>query len=231
MGQVKGCHLVGSVCLPDTETVFRKCITGMPGRLKRIPDGETEARQNFTVFQAAFFQSVPQMMTEFINNSMIQSREFTPQQVQDGIAKLIQAAPVTGYDTAAIESYGVFKKLRDEGVIPKGTRFQVCLPTLANVILVFVQKAFMTAAEPVYEKALFQALRNIQDAIPHEDLSIQIDMAADTSLWENVKMYRPWFHEDDKDMDKRKQYMVDFTIRMISQVDQDVELGLHNCYG
>ena len=231
MGQVKGCHLVGSVCLPDGEEVFRRCTSGMPNRLKRIPDGETGIRQQFTVFQANFFSAVPQMMTEFINNSMIQSREYTPQQVTNGIEKLRQAAPSTGYDTAAIESYALFKTLRDDGVIPKGTRFQVCLPAVANVILPFVQKAFMAAAEPVYEEALFKAMRRIQDEIPHEDLAIQIDLAADTALWENIEMYRPWFFDDDKDLDKRKQYMVDYIVRMIAQVDQDVEVGIHNCYG
>ena len=40
MAPVLGCHLVGSVPLPDAETVFRECLAALPGRLKRIPDGE-----------------------------------------------------------------------------------------------------------------------------------------------------------------------------------------------
>ena len=231
MASVKGCHLVGSVCLSDSESVFRQCSEGLPNRLKRIPDGETGIRNWFTYFQSAFFQSVPQMMVEFVNNSALAMQDYTPEQVAEGIEKLRQAAPSTGYDTVAIESYALFKKLRDEGVIPKGTRFQVCLPGVANVIVPFVQRDFMAAAEPIYEEALFRAMRNIQDSIPHEDLAIQIDLAADTALWENVEMYRPWFFPDDNDLDKRKQYMIDYVVRMISQVDQDVEVGIHNCYG
>lgn len=222
---------MGSVCLPDAESVFKQCSEGMPNRLKRIPDGETGERNWFTLFQVAFFQAVPQMITEFINNSAIAMQDYTPEQVAEGIEKLRKAAPSTQYDTVAIESYDTFKKLREDGVIPKGTRFQVCIPAVANVIIPLVQKDFMAAAEPVYEEALFRAMRNIQDTIPHEDLAIQIDLAADTALWENIEMYRPWFHTEDKDMDKRKAYIVDYIVRMISQVDQDVEVGFHNCYG
>ena len=230
MGQVKGCHLIGSVCLPDAESVFRECSKGMDHRLKRIPDGETGVRQNFTTFQAGFFQAVPQMLAEFVNNAVKQSKEFTPEQVSDGIEKLRQAAPSTGYDTVAIENYKVFKKLRDEGVISKGTRFQVCLPGVGNVLAPFIQEAFQAVVEPVYEEALFKALRNIQDTIPHEDLAIQIDLAVETAYWEQA-LYKPWFNRDDNDLDKQKQYIVDYVVRMISQVDKDVEVGIHNCYG
>ena len=231
MAPVKGCHLVGSVCLPDTEAVFRQCCEAMPNRLKRIPDGETGVRSFFTYFQIAFFQAVPEMMTEFVNNAAIEMEERTPEQVAEGVEKLRKANPSTHYEDSAIESYGLFKKLRDEGVIPKGTRFQVCLPGIANVIMVFVQKPFQAAVEPVYEEALFRAMRNIQDTIPHEDLAIQIDLAGDTALWENIDFYKPWFYQDDKDLDKRRQYLVDYAVRMMSQVDKDVELGIHNCYG
>lgn len=217
--------------MPDAEAVFKQCSNGMPNRLKRIPDGETGYRQMFTLFQAAFFQSVPEMMTEFVNNAALAFKDYTPQQVTDGIDKLRQAAPSTGYDTAAIESYAKFKKLRDDGVIPKGTRFQVCIPGTPNVILPLVQRDFMAAAETVYEEALFKSMRNLQDSIPHEDLSVQIDLAAETALWENIEMYRPWFFQDDKDLDKRKQYLADMIVRMLSQIDQDVEVGIHNCYG
>ena len=231
MSAAKGCHLVGSVCLSDAETVFRQCSEGMPNRLKRIPDGETGERNWFTLFQVAFFQAVPEMITEFVNNAPIPSRDHTPEQVKEGIEKLRKAAPSTGYDTAAIESYETFKKLRNDGVIPKGTRFQVCIPGVANVIVPLVQRNFMAAAETVYEEALIRAVRNIQDKIPHEDLAIQFDLAADTALWENIDMYRPWFYPDDNDMDKRKAYLVDAVIRLVSAVDPDVEVGIHNCYG
>lgn len=236
MATVLGCHLVGSVPLPDTETVFRKCLAAIPGRLKRIPDGETGSRQLFTTFQAQLFSVYPPMMTKFEHNAPIPHDSFTSEQIDEGIAALQQADLQTGYDTSAVESYAVFKKLRDEGVIPPGVRMQVCVPTVANVIFPFVQFPFQPRVEPIYEAALFRAMRKIQDSIPHEDLAIQIDIAGDTAFWEAItpgavkensglEWFKPWWEGD------VKQYMVDYIVRMISQVDVGVELGIHNCYG
>lgn len=230
MGQVKGCHLVGSVCLPDADAVLRQCSAGMPRRLKRIPDGETGERQLFTFWQLGFFNGAPEMLLQFKNNEVLPSRSHSPEQVSAGIDKLKRSNPRTRYDEVAIESYKTFVKLRDEGVIDKGTRFQVSLPTYANVIIV-VEDDFKVEASQIYEEALFRAMRHIQDVIPHEDLAIQIDLAADTVFWEDLALYRPWFHQERSEFEQRKQYIVNYIVRMISHVDQDVEVGIHNCYG
>jgi hypothetical protein len=197
----------------------------MPGRLKRIPDGETGSRNYFTVWQSDAFKASPAVQIRFVDNAPVPEDKFTGAEIEEGIARLKAAGPLkTGYDDAAIQSYAVFKRMRDEGSIPDGVRFQVCLPTTANVVAPFVQPAFQARIEPIYEEALFHAMRNIQDQIPHEDLAIQIDMAVDTAFWEGV-LYSPWFGGD------VKEYIVGYISRMIGQVDADVELGIHNCYG
>lgn len=81
------------------------------------------------------------------------------------------------------------------------------------------------------EAALFRAMRNVQDAIPHGDLSIQVGLAGDTAFWEDFKMYPPWFFADSRQMAERKEYMVEYTTRLFAQEAEDVELGIHNCYG
>ncbi|KAI6824659.1 hypothetical protein KC340_g11091 [Hortaea werneckii] len=230
MPTVRGCHLVGSVPLPSTEDVLRQCTAGMPNRLKRIPDGETGARNMFTMFQASVFSPVPEMSTLFQMNSKIPARDYTAADVDEGIRKLQAAGPVeTGYDTAAIESYAVFQKMKAEGVVHGTTKFQACIPTVASVLAPFVQAAFQAKVEPIYEEALFRAIRRIQDAIPHDELAIQIDLAADTAYWEGYELFQPWFGEGD--LEKIRTYCVDYVVRMIGQVDGDVEVGLHNCYG
>ncbi|CAK3781957.1 Hypothetical predicted protein [Lecanosticta acicola] len=233
---VRGCHLIGSVPLPDTESVFRSLTALLPNRLRRITDGETGKRQGFTTFQAEVFAAYPPMLTEFTHNAPIQDKPFTPEQVEDGIAILKKAGIRTGYDDAAIESYATFRKLRDEGVIPKGVKFQVCMPTVANVISPFTQRAFQAQVEPVYEEAFFKALRRIQDSIPHEDLAIQVDVALDTAFWEatnprtrrensGLEWFQPWWKGD------VKQYQTDYLVRWAAQIDADVDFGMHNCYG
>ena len=231
MPQIKGCHLIGSTALPDAETTFRECTTHLPNRLKRLPDGEPGIRTNFTVFQIGFFSAVPEMMTEFKNNMPIPARDYTPEQVAAGIEKLKQANPSTGYGEAALESYATFARLKAEGVIPRETRFQVCLPTVASVVQIFVQRDFQVAAAPVYEAALLGALKRMQEGIPHEELAVQFDLAGDTALWEDVEMYRPWFFSGEGELKERKEYLVELVVRMIGAVEEGVEVGVHNCYG
>ena len=69
------------------------------------------------------------MMVSFTDNTESAKKEFTEAEVDEGIEQLKKAGINTGYDDAAIESYDVFKKLRDEGVIPPGVKFQVGLPS------------------------------------------------------------------------------------------------------
>jgi hypothetical protein len=230
MAQVRGCHMVGSVPLPDTETVLRQCLAAQPDRLKRIPDGETGFRNLFTFWQAAVFQASPDLLVKFELNRPVPSGTFTEEQVQAGIEKLKQAGPLeTGYDKFAVQSYGTFKKLKEDGVIPKATRFQVSIAGAANTLVPFVQTPFISQVEPLYLDALFRNIGTIQDSIPHKELAIQFDLAVETALWEGFAWFQPWF--GDGNPDKVKEYIVDDIVRMISKVEQDVEVGLHNCYG
>lgn len=96
---------------------------------------------------------------------------------------------------------------------------------MASVIGPFVEKAFQPKAYPIYEAALFRALGRLQDEIPHGDLSIQLDLAVDTAYWEGQYL-TPWF-----DPKAAKDHVMEYLLRMIDQIDQDVELGIHNCYG
>lgn len=202
----------------------------MPDRLRRIPDGETGHRLLFTTFQAGVFAPSPTLMYEFVHNAPVVKNDYTPEQIEEGIAKLANSAPLnTGYDEMAIASYAVFKKLKDEGVLNKAMRLQVSIPTPPNVITPFVQAVFQAKVEPIYQAALNRALRKMQDEIPHSELAIQIDLAVDTAFWEGFEWFKPWF--GDGNLEKVRQYTVDYIIRMIGQVDEDVELGIHNCYG
>jgi hypothetical protein len=225
---VQGCHLVGSVPVASTATAFRECCDSLPGRLKRIPDGETGVRDYFVLWQWDLFKKVPILRAESKFNIEPLDESFTSDQVKEAIAKLSGGGGIeTGYDDAAIESYQTFSALRKEGVIPEGVKFQVNLPTILSVILTFVKPSFQEKAAPVYEESLFRSLRRIQDTIPRKDLSIQIDLAIDTLLWEGF-LAQPWLGSD---TETTREYTLQCLFRMISQVNQDVELGIHNCYG
>jgi hypothetical protein len=100
----RGCHLVGSVPYPDTETVFRESIARMPGRLKRLPDGETGKRAFFTYWQFSVFDSVPECVSPFVMNCAIASKALPLAEVQTNIARLQNLSISTGYDDSALAS-------------------------------------------------------------------------------------------------------------------------------
>src|SRR2546426_628114 len=56
-----------------------------------------------------------------------------------------------GYAEAALASYRVFGLLKRDGVVPRGCRFQVCLPTPLAPISAFVALDDQAVVEPAYE--------------------------------------------------------------------------------
>ena len=116
---VAGVHLVGSVPLPTTEDTFRTICKGLPKRLKRIPDGEPGIRNYFARWQIDLLKHEPLVMNEAM--TQFASDSYSDDQAEQASASVRDIE--THYDDYALESYGTFKRLRDEGVIPKGIRF------------------------------------------------------------------------------------------------------------
>ncbi|EDN90645.1 hypothetical protein SS1G_00045 [Sclerotinia sclerotiorum 1980 UF-70] len=176
---IKNVHFVGSICLPDTSTIFRRLGTTFPTQLKRIPDGEPGNRGNFVLWQRSVFYRYP-----YLVRSLYFSLAKDPGPIPISPEK-IQLMPI-GYDDAAIDSYATFCRLRYDGIIPMGVKFQVSLPTPINVLHVSIEPAFQEALEPVYTKAFLKAVRHIQEEIPAEDLAIQWDVAVEFAFLEGI---------------------------------------------
>ncbi|KAI9870161.1 MAG: hypothetical protein M1830_004621, partial [Pleopsidium flavum] len=212
-----GVHLVGSVPLPSTEQVFRQACKTLPGRLRRIPDGETDKRQNFTTPQRDIFAPTPAVLRSFDGHNL------SPEEAKNATSDIQILS--TGYDDFALSSYTKFRQLRTEGVIPQGTRFQVSLPTPINTLAPFIDPGCQAAVEPVYEKALLSALRRIQDEIPAKDLAVQWDVAVEFGMLESIGfIFTPWFSPV-------KEGIMERIVRLSAAVDDKVELGYHLCYG
>ncbi|KAH6868904.1 hypothetical protein B0T10DRAFT_419179 [Thelonectria olida] len=162
------------------------------------------------------------MRSGFVDNAPATKTDFTDEQLAQGQREVEETDLKTGYDEAAIESYSVFRQLKADGIIEQDVKFQVSLPTIANVVGLLIEEDFRPLVEFIYEKALFKALQTIQDVIPHEDLAIQIDLGMDMAYWEGT-VFKPWFSD--------RRYVIDYIGRMISCVHRDVDLGLHYCYG
>jgi hypothetical protein len=128
----------------------------------------------------------------------------------------------TGYAEAAIESYMTFRRLRDAGELPAGLRFQFCLPTPMAAGYMYVSPSSLAAWLPAYERSLLAALRQIVDAIPHRDLSIQWDVCQEVLVFEQFFPQRP------------ASYKIDIfaeLARLGDAVPTGAECGYHLCYG
>lgn len=230
MTQPQGALLVGSVNFDDAETTMRTAAEMLGPRLRRIPDGEVGKRFHWIMFQPDVLGEADGI--ERIGDEPIPFKagiDARPLRIADGVdASSIQLPPL-GYADAALESYAVFTRLREEGVVPTGTRFQVSLPTTVAVVSSFFFGADRAAIDPVYTAALLREVDGILAAIPHDDLAIQWDVASEMGVIEAApafgRVMDVWWEGDPFPG------LVARLAALIDAVPADVEVGVHLCYG
>src|SRR5215472_17956817 len=117
-------HFVGSIPLPDAETVFRTLAAAAGPHLLRLPDGETGIRKTWIRF----------LQTVLAENPAIElAADVAPFKFTQWDGKLLREIPrlrikpraqpdpnefKTGYADMAIESWGVFDRMQKQGTIP-----------------------------------------------------------------------------------------------------------------
>jgi len=226
----QGAHLVGSINLADAASVMTAVAGHLGDRLRRIPDGEVGERYYWIQFQRDRLAATAGVSRVGEEGAFLRGQfDARPLRIDAGVDASALRLPPLGYADAAVDSYAVFRGLRESGTISSGTRFQVSLPTPAAVIASFVVPDDRAALEPAYERALFAELERILAAIPHSDLAIQWDTAAEFGLLESDRLPAgfplvPWF-------DDVLDGVVERAARQASVVPDDVEVGYHLCYG
>src|SRR5262249_43235344 len=88
----------------------------------------------------------------------------------------------------AKESYAEFKRQKNTGNIPVGTKFPVDLPIRTkfqfdlgpahSVIWLFLVDALHAAIDPIYNDSLKREIDKIAALVPHDELAIQFDVAS-----------------------------------------------------
>jgi hypothetical protein len=221
-------HLIGSVPLASTEDVFRRLSAALGPALSRMPDGETGERRRWIYWQRTMLERHPAMEVD-ADAGLLELRQWDGSLLRR--TDLLRFRPgvdpdsvqfPTGYAEAARESWAVFTRLRREGVVPPGRRFQVCLPTAMSSACMYVSPRAHDDYLRVYERSLLQALRDITAAIPHRELSIQWDICQEVLVFENYFPSRPVDY---------KERIFALLERLSAAVPADVELGYHLCYG
>jgi hypothetical protein len=221
-------HFVGSLPYACCEDVFRNLGREVGAYLRRMPDGETGERIKWIVFQQRMLQqhealevdtSIPPLPVRQSDGTV--HRHIERVRIKPGV----DPGGVifdTGYDRAAIASYRVFRRMREEGSVPPHVRFQLALPTPLATGLMYVSPNGREEYLRAYERSLQQALDAILSAIPHADLSIQFDVCQEVLLFEG---YFPEQVPDSRELTFGQ------LARLSAAVPAGAELGFHLCYG
>jgi hypothetical protein len=180
---VRGALLVGSVPLEDAAAVFNFASEHLGRHLRRIPDGETVNRINWTQWQLDVFNGVGGLSSELFDSGYFRRPKF---RLKPGVDPDEIVFPALGYAAAARESYTVFRALRQQGRVPAHIKFQVCLPTPVAPTVIYVFPEDQLVLEPRYEAAMAKELEEIVGAVPPEDLAIQWDTAIEFAIIERV---------------------------------------------
>jgi len=223
-------HLVGSVPLDSAQQVFETCAQALGPHLGTMPDGEIGHRIHWIVCQALYvFLDHPALALVHRPAPVDGKEQWLPKgpsdqwnfKIRPGVGTI--AFDDLRYASWASESYEVFKSLRARGIIPAGTRFQVCLPTPLAGFQGFFNAEDGARIRAPYEAAMLREVEKICAAIPHEDLALQWDVAVETGAIERgqpAKIGGDAFA-----------IFSDETRKIGPAVPRNVLLGYHICYG
>ncbi len=237
--RVAGAHLVGSINQPTAEATFRVVAAELGGNLgadlPRIPDGEVGERFHWILFQGAAFDAVEGLSRVPIDPIIVAGFDLRPLVLDGTVPASDLAFGSLGYADAAAASYADFTRLRGEGVIPAGTRFQVCLPSPLAPVTTYVAPADRAAVYPAYAAALAAELDRIAAAIPADDLAVQIDLATEFAYLEGVSLgggpLEAFFADGGADAPALVEAIAGLAVELAARAPAGAQLGFHLCYG
>lgn len=227
--------LVGSMPLETAEDVFQYLGRSLGPYLRAMPDGEVGERQ-YWVLRMAFrvFNGHPELETikrprpdngveRLISRGLDDYWNF---RVRDGVQAVRFGDPGwrLGYARDAVNSYALFRRMKAEGLIPQGVRFQVSLPLTNSVV---TTRTFGAADLPKVRPGFTTAMRaeaaKIVAMIPNDDLAIQFD-----GSWEITDIYGGLPDMPAGDAIERNVAQIR---ELAPEIPAAVDLGYHLCFG
>lgn len=221
-------HFVGSIPLPDTETVLRTLSAAVGPHLLRLPDGETGIRKTWIRFLQDVLAENPAIERaddvppfKFVQWDGKVIREIPRLRLKPG-AVPDPASFDTGYAAMAIDSWAVFDRLQRAGIIPEAVKFQVSLPTPIAPVYNNMVPTGRPALLPALTRHMLGEVEKIGAAIPADRLALQWDVCQEVLAWE--RYYEPG------PTDTRTETLAVLT-EIGDGVPAGIELGYHLCYG
>jgi len=221
-------HLVGSVPMANAQEVFETVSAALGPRIRRLPDGETGERGDWiTWLEPAFAQNPAlQKSGEFfrVHASGTGRERYT---LKDGCAPRDVRFDNLFYADIAQASWAVFKRLKDAGKVPAGTKFQVDLVPAHSVLWLFLVDALHAPVDPIYNDAVKREIDKIAAAIPHGELAIQFDVASAVF----ARLERNEASGYGRSKAQMQETFSNILVDLGNRVPPAVDLLYHLCYG
>ena len=226
MGQ--GLYLVGSVPFETTGDVFKTIGSEFGTRIGQIPDGEVGERIDWITHLETLFRDNPSFEPSgetFAVHGNSKRRE--RYRLRAGVKASDVKFGDLGYRKHALASYAAFKQQKAVGHVPASTRFQVDLVPAHSVLWLFVVESEQRALDPVYNAHVIAEMNEILAAIPHEELSIQFDIASAVF----ARLERNEANVYGANRAEMVETFASIIADLANKVPADVPLLFHFCYG
>ncbi len=222
-------HLIGSVPFSNETEVFTVVSRELGPFLARIPDGETGERSDWITWLEPVFadhEAFEPSGELFQLHGAMQKRDrryrlkagFSPERVTFGNLP---------YGDIAIRSYEAFAVLKRQGIVPSHCKFQVDLVPAHSVIFLYVQEDLQRTIDEPFNDAVLREIDKIATHIPHDQLSIQFDIAS--AVFARLERAQPSPYGRDKE--EMQETFASIVLRLANRVPADVDLLFHFCYG
>ena len=225
MTQMREVLLVGSVPLRPADKVFEMVAEHLGPLARRIPDGEQigwSRAVRRTIAQHEAFEPFRKVALNALGADPIDIFRLRKGYRADSV----KLGPY-GYADNALQSYAAFRRLRDQGAIAPGTRYQVTLPgpgTSAFYVALPAEELL-----PLAREALWREAERIIAAIPAEDLTIQIDIAMEAEHEEYLRRPGDFDQPLHEVFHWTLEQMAELAAWLANRIPAEVELGCHIC--
>jgi hypothetical protein len=230
-------HLVGSVPLDTPQEVFETFGTPLGKYLFSMPDGEVGPRRHWISrvhYQVLAAHPELEIVQRPAPDEDGVERQF-PRNAADAWHFRVKAGVKDvrfgdpgwrlGYARDALNSYFVFRVMKERGVLPKHLRFQVSIPMVNSVLppRIFPDPADLARIRPGYAAATRAEIATIIAKIPHDELALQWDCSTELQDAYGGIPGHPREGAIERNLDE---------VRALSpDIPSEVALGYHFCFG
>ena len=221
-------HLVGSVPMASAEEVFDKVSAALGPHLKRLPDGEIGERLNWVGHLERVFEASSALeRTDTLFKIHPTATGWYRRRLKPGKTPQDVRFDNLFYADFALASYETFRRLKAEGRIPAGVRFQVDLVPAHSVLWLFTVDELHAPLDPIYNAAVKREIEKIAATIPHAELAIQFDVASAVF----ARLERNEVSSYGRTKAETQETFSNILVDLGNHVPADAELLYHLCYG